>query len=136
MTCPECKTEIKDDSEFCSNCGTNIVQKQQKAPDTHTVINWQSFLSIISAIFFFFIVKQSFLDYGDFGVLSIMLLIGCGVLFIFGLLTLVHKEYIATCPYCGKTVNVVLNTEAFDCPICKERIIIENGKLSKKDVKL
>lgn len=68
----------------------------------------------------------------DLGFIGIVLSVLWVVLGVICAASIVGYEYEAICPYCGKSISVVKDTEALDCPVCGERIIIDNFKLHKK----
>lgn len=102
-------------------------------PETKSVVNGKSILEMCFSIFFFFLIIKCRLFELGFAFFAIILSVLCIILFVMALATLIRKEYRIQCPYCNKDLSIDLRTEAMDCPICKERIIIDNYIPKKKE---
>ena len=143
IICSVCKSKVSNHNKFCPNCGTKIIDSttapetdvEVQEPETHNAVNLKAILEICASIMFFIIIVSSGLLFVDTGltIVGIMILIGCIILFVLGLGSVVVKEYNIHCPYCDKEVSINLHTEALNCPVCNERIIIDNYIPKKKE---
>lgn len=87
-------------------------------------INLKAVLGIVMSVFWFFLCK----DLHHYVPLIVyIIMIGLDViLFLICILFLHDEVYEAECPYCNKTIQIDKDSQGLDCPICKERIIIED----------
>lgn len=145
MFCKMCGSEVSDDSVFCSKCGTNIKEsKTQQGTDTKdtvvdTCIGTPKFQSAVNSKALLNGLCEIFIGvlavWCGFSIDSIFASIVGGVLAFVGVLVLAtckYNTYEIVCPYCNKTISAVDGETAMDCPVCKERIIIENYRPKRK----
>ena len=143
MNCPKCGKKISEGK--CPSCGTIVIIGDEKCdhvenvpknteitpPATHFKINHISLILIIALSLIFF---KSFL--GDVleadSIVSLILFLLMCVLIIMALLSSISVVYNITCPYCNRELEIPTDTNALDCPVCNERIIIENYTPKKK----
>lgn len=92
--------------------------------NTYKKINLKAVLGIVMSIFWFFLCKDL---YPGIHLIVYIIMMGLDlVLFLICILFLHDEVYETECPYCNKTIQIDKDASALDCPICKERIIIED----------
>ncbi len=104
-----------------------------KEPEFNKKINLKAILGIVMSIFWFFMCKDL---YPGISLIVYIITIGLDiVLFLICILNLHDEVYEAECPYCNKIIQIDKDAQGLDCPICKERIIIEDytPKKTNKD---
>lgn len=60
-----------------------------------------------------------------------MVFLTIGVLAFLGLLRLRVSVYEANCPYCGVAVQYPVKAEGMDCPACKRRMMLKDGRIQQ-----
>ncbi len=97
-------------------------------PDFYKVTNFKAVLGMVAAIFWFFMLKDLHISL----IIDIIMIGLVLILFLLSLISLRDEVYDAECPYCKKMIRIDKNASAIDCPICNERIIIEDYTLQMK----
>ena len=130
MFCKKCGNKTENGAKLCRNCESlsNIRNKcaDPLAPPMRREMDMQALVIGILQIFSGCILISS-IKYC--GVVVGVVCSGCFI--IVGMLRLLSAfpiVYDIRCPYCTKSITVQNGCGAMDCPVCKERILIENYK--------
>lgn len=101
--------------------------EQTHEPEMKRTYNIKAILFLVLSIVMFFTFAGAGIGFIGFVICAVWIVIA-----IICLSNIIGYEYDSICPYCGKTIQVGEDEEALDCPICNERIIVENYILLKK----
>lgn len=138
MYCRKCGNELSENDIFCNICGTkNEVDKidEKKEVDEYTHAKKEKKSVIIKrkieAVIFADVVLCALLAgiwifLTDEHTLPYPLMIGVVIISLFAFLVNSNDVYKGKCPYCKS--QVASDSDAFDCPMCKRRIIRKDDK--------
>jgi predicted RNA-binding Zn-ribbon protein involved in translation (DUF1610 family)/ribosomal protein S27E len=155
IRCVNCSADIDDSAKFCPECGkAQILKQYEKESDSKYTIETraviQNYLLMVSGLFISaFLINdiaeqfglESFYDmrtgeiftpgadsvFGN--IMTIVLLIGSLLLVILGFKGRKQQFYNVPCPYCKENIIFPVGEQAYDCVICKRRILMKNDQV-------